>query len=301
MRILVTGAGGFVGQHMASALADCGHHVIAHYRRPPVPRDDRFEIVVHDLCRPGLPVTGRIDLMIHTAAAAAADQEKGGGDPDRYLADNIIATQMLARWACEGDIGGVLFLSSLSVYGSITVPVVEPMTRFQQPGLYGASKLFAERVLAAVVASGGPPVVAARLPGVIGPGAPRNWLTGTLAKLKSGRDIQIFNADADFNNAVHVADLAAWAGQLAGRSLDGFRALTLGAASPLTIRQIVRHMHAAVGAQSAIETVPAAQHSFYISIAEAVADFGYQPMTMAAMLARFVAENEGVALSKEQP
>jgi len=293
MRFFVTGAGGFVGSHVASMLAAAGHQVIAHYRRMPARPDARFETLVHHLSTPDLTVPGRVDLVIHAAAAAAADHEPGGGDPDRYLTDNIIAAKHLLDWASGSDVGGILFLSSLSVYGTISVPVVEPSTVPVQPGLYGASKLFAERLFAIAVAAGGPPVVVARLPGVLGPAAPRNWLTNTLAKLKTGDAVEIFNAEADFNNAVHVADLAAWAVHLANTAWHGFHTLTLAAAAPMAIRQVVMQMHDAVNSTAAVTTVPKVQQAFCVSTAQATSEFNYQPMTMVAMVNRFVSENHG--------
>ncbi|MGB1007311.1 MAG: NAD-dependent epimerase/dehydratase family protein, partial [Thalassobaculaceae bacterium] len=224
------------------------------------------------------------------AAAAVADHEPGGGDPDRYLCDNVIAAQNLAAWAASGQVGAILMLSSLSVYGVIAGDTVAPDSPIDGPGLYGASKLFAERILAAH--SGGVPMIAARLPGVIGPAPPRNWLSGVLAKLRTGAEVTIFNPEAPFNNAVHVDDLATWAGHLAGAPWRGCHVVTLGAAASLTVAAVVEHLRAALASSAPIVTRPAPRPSFQISIA-AAERFGFKPMTMAAALDRFVRENRG--------
>ena len=290
MRIMVTGAGGFVGGALAARLADQGHQVVAHYRRPPATTDPRLSVAVADLAAAPPSVGGRIDLVVHAAAAAAADHEPGGGDPDRYLRDNVLAAQNLAAWAVGGQVGAILMLSSLSVYGVISGDKVAPESPIDGPGLYGASKLFAERVLAAD--SGGVPMIAARLPGVIGPAPPRNWLSGVLAKLRAGAEVTIFNPEAPFNNAVHVDDLAAWAGHLAGTPWRGSHVVTLGAAAPLTVAEVVARLRAALASAAPIVTRPAPRPSFQISIA-AAEGFGFRPMTMAAMLDQFVSENRG--------
>ncbi|MEC8674377.1 MAG: NAD-dependent epimerase/dehydratase family protein, partial [Pseudomonadota bacterium] len=48
MRIVVTGAGGFVGGALAARLAQQGHQVVAHYRRAPVKQPPRLSVVVAD-------------------------------------------------------------------------------------------------------------------------------------------------------------------------------------------------------------------------------------------------------------
>ena len=289
MRIVVTGAGGFVGGALAARLAEQGHQVVALYRRAPVKQPPRLSVVVADLAAAPPNVDGRIDLLVH-AAAAAADHEPGGGDPDRYLCDNVIAAQNLAAWLADGRVGAILMLSSLSVYGAVDDDTVTPDSAINGPGLYGASKLFAERVLAGN--SGGVPVIAARLPGVIGPAAPRNWLRAVLIKLRAGAEVAIFNPDAPFNNAVHVDDLAVWAGHLAGAPWRGSHVVTLGAAAPLTVAAAVARMRTALASAAPIVTQPAPRSSFQISIA-AAERLGYRPMTMAAMLDQFVLENRG--------
>ena len=290
MRIMVTGTGGFVGGALAARLAEQGHQVVAHYRRAPVKQEPRLSVVVADLAVAPPNVDGRIDLLVHAAAASAADHEPGGGDPDRYLRDNVVAAQNLAAWVAGGRVGSILILSSLSVYGAVDDDTVTPDSPINGPGLYGASKLFAERVLAGNDC--GVPVIAARLPGVIGPAAPRNWLRAVLAKLRAGAEVVIFNPDAPFNNAVHVDDLAVWAGHLAGAPWRGSHVVTLGAATPLTVAAVVARMRTALASAAPIVTQPAPRSSFQISIV-AAERFGYRPMTMAAMLDRFVLENRG--------
>ena len=51
------------------------------------------------------------------------------------------------------------------------------------------------------------PGLALRLPGVVGPGAHRNWLSSVAAKLVRGETIGAFHLDQPFNNAAHVADI----------------------------------------------------------------------------------------------
>jgi nucleoside-diphosphate-sugar epimerase len=207
---------------------------------------------------------------------------------DKMVADNILATRRLIEHAKGHRIGKVLFLSSLSVYGRIEAPVVDEKTQVLDPEPYGLSKLICERLLAEASGISG---LAIRLPGVLGRNSVRNWLTGVLHAARDGREIVIYNPDAPFNNAVHVADLSRFVVELLRRDWQGFDAVTIGAAGHTTVRSAVKIIVGALGDQSAIREERFSRQSFSVSSERASRLYGYDPMEIEAMLRRFAAEN----------
>jgi nucleoside-diphosphate-sugar epimerase len=133
------------------------------------------------------------------------------------------------------------------------------------------------------------PAVCLRLPGVIGPGAARNWLSTVRDTAAAGGTVRYFNGEADFNNAVHVEDLGALVLELLRRPLHGFDMVTLAAAGRTSVRRVVELMIAGTGARTAAESKTSPQPSFVISIARAVERYGYAPMDIETMVRRFAA------------
>ena len=125
---------------------------------------------------------------MHAAAAAAAITNRVAATPIAICA-TMSSPPKTGAWVADGRVGAILMLSSHRSTALSTTR--RPDSPINGPGLYGASKLFAERVLAGNDC--GVPVIAARLPGVIGPAAPRNWLRAVLAKLRAGAEVAIFN------------------------------------------------------------------------------------------------------------
>src|SRR5207248_1320682 len=91
-------------------------------------------------------------------------------------------------------------------------PVVDETTPITDPDIYGLTKLIGEKLVGDPTATFRS--IAIRLPGVVGPGSVRNWLTNVVAAAKEGREIDIYNPTASFNNAIHVADLARFVANL---------------------------------------------------------------------------------------
>jgi UDP-glucose 4-epimerase len=282
MHVLLTGAGGFSGARAAIALLERGHRVTAVVRseRGRLPAA-KLDVIQGDLSA-GLELPVAVDAVIH----AAARSQGPGVTAEQYTRDNVEATRNLVQYAQRAGARRFILFSTLSVYGRIETSVVDEKTPILDPDAYGNSKRRAEELVGAAGMSS----LALRLPGVLGPGAVRNWLTGVLAAAKAGHEIPVFSPDAPFNNAVHVEDLARFACDLLERDWQGADVVTLAAKGEITVREAVQILVDATGGRSRVRVEPAARKSFRISIARASERHGYRPMEIGALLRRFAAE-----------
>lgn len=288
MRILVTGASGFSGSFVAQELARSGCDVVAlHRRETPFlirlsrePRVHKHRGDLVDVAR--LP--GPFDAVIHVAAASPAP----GIDVAQIVRDNVTGTQALIeaaeRWAAKAFI----FFSSLSVYGEVAAGLVDERTAIVNPDAYGATKHLGELLLAERAER--LPCLAIRLPGVLGPGAHRNWLSGVATRLRTGKTVRAFHLDAPFNNAAHIADLAALVSRVLERPWTGFEAIVVGARGRIPVREAIIRLAKGLGVEARIEEIAAAKPSFTLSSERAISCWGYDPVEIGAMIDRYAAE-----------
>lgn len=154
MRVLVTGATGFVGRAVATAFARDGRAVRAAVRRPPRPAFAAgIEVAQHpDLLQSfdWAPLLDGVDQVVHLAGIA----HTGGVAPDLYDRVNRQATAELAAAAAGSGVRHFVFVSSVRAQ---TGPSADhALTERDEPAptdAYGRSKLAAE---GAVRASGVP-------------------------------------------------------------------------------------------------------------------------------------------------
>jgi UDP-glucose 4-epimerase len=239
-----------------------------------------FQLVHGDLANEtaleGLP--GHADAVIHLAAASSTEEYS----LDEMVLSNVDGMRNLIGYALRVGAQRFIYASTLSIHGDIHESVVTEQTPIQNPDAYGLTKYLGELLL--VNNSKNLSSVALRLPGVLGPGAHRHWLSSVLKRAKQNADIRIFNPDADFNNAVHVKDLSRFFLTLLKTDWPGFSAMPLGAGGCTTIRAAVERVVASSGASSRIIEKKGEKESFRISSKLAVNDFGYAPMSIEAML-----------------
>ena len=182
MKIVVTGAAGFIGSHLSEALCDAGHSILgldcltdyydptekqrnlaALMQRP----EFRFEQV--DLRTADLhPLLEGADVVFHQAGQPGVRKSWSSGFND-YCEHNVKATQRLLEAAKVVKTPRFVYASSSSVYGNaLSYPVVE--TDLPMPfSPYGVTKLAAEHLCGLYAANWDVPTVSLRYFTVYGP------------------------------------------------------------------------------------------------------------------------------------
>ncbi len=148
MLLALTGATGFIGQHLLRELPKRGYRLRVLLRRPTAVPTWTSSAVIGDLARPQnmSSALAGVDAVIHSAGLA---QAMSGVPEDDYRVINTEATIGLARAARRAGAKRFVFLSSIRAQCGPTADMVQTEAFEPRPtDAYGKSKLAAERGLA---------------------------------------------------------------------------------------------------------------------------------------------------------
>jgi UDP-glucose 4-epimerase len=148
--IALTGATGFIGQHLLNELPKRGYRVRVLLRRPSEVPAGASSAVIGDIASPhNMAAALRdVDMVIHSAGLAHA---MSGRPEDDYRTINTQATVRLAQAAERAGVKRFVFLSSIRAQTGPTAEGVLTEAETPQPtDPYGRSKLEAERGLSAL-------------------------------------------------------------------------------------------------------------------------------------------------------
>ena len=209
-RLLVVGAGGFVGAACTRALLAAGHQVFALEPARPVPEGAT-------LLPGGLADTAealaaaRPDCVLNFAAFSAGPvglARSGEAAPERALEVNALGFHALLRAAQAAGVRRVLWSSSTVAIGPATRDAREdedvpcaPVTS------YGLSKLLAEQVAGFFRRVHGMDITGIRLPLIFGPGLWYDGAAAAVKRLATGQPAAVGAPDLPFD-AADVRDVA---------------------------------------------------------------------------------------------
>ena len=222
-RALVTGCAGFIGSHLTESLLADGHDVLGvdcfndnydaalkHANLERAREHDAFRLVVADLGRADVAalLDGR-DVVFHLAAEPGV-RPSWGRRFDRYVHNNVVATQRLLEATASRPARRFVYASSSSVYGDAEgLPTGEDaLPRPLSP--YGVTKLAAEQLCRLYHAEHGVEAVALRYFSVYGPRqrpdmAFRRFCHAAL----DGAPIRLFGDGRQTRDFTFVADVVA--------------------------------------------------------------------------------------------
>jgi nucleoside-diphosphate-sugar epimerase len=183
MKILITGANGFVGLPVSQYLISTGHQVVGTIRSR-----DSLSVVNSQI---HLKVIGYIDeltdwqdclagveCVIHLANRAHVMDEQSNNPLALYRKVNAEGTLNLARQAAAAGVKRLIFISSIKVNGESTLPGQALTSNNQHVPVdpYSLSKYEAELGLKLIAEHTGLEVVVIRPPLIYGPGVKANFL-----------------------------------------------------------------------------------------------------------------------------
>lgn len=211
MRVVVTGADGFVGHPTCQRLASAGHEVIALVRRQrPMEGLVAHQVIVCEDLHSGHGLEQALegsDALIHLAARTHVLNDTASNAEAEYTRANVDLTDRLAGAAIRAGVRRFVLASSIKVNGEQTdgVPFTAAMPPAPLDG-YGRSKAMAEQVLRAKAGSR-LEVVILRPPLMYGPRMKGNFarlfavaergIPMPLGSIRNARDILSVHAFAD--------------------------------------------------------------------------------------------------------
>ncbi len=266
MKVFLTGATGFVGHHVAKALAAEGADLRLLVRKSSNLKNLEGipgESVVGDLARPDsfAPALTGCDAVMHVAA----DYRLWIRDPDTMYRANVDGTRDLLRLAREAKIRRVVYTSSVATMHFRTDGIVvnedTPVTLADMVGHYKRSKFLAEQQ-AIAAAQDGQQVIILNPTTPIGPNDAKPTPTGRILVDFLNRKFPAY-VDTGLNH-VDVAEVARTHVTALNKGKPGRRYILGG--ENLTLKQILDKMSAITGIPSPTTKIPfavAATYAFF--------------------------------------
>jgi len=264
MRMLVTGAAGFLGSHLAQRLVADGHEVVGvddfssgrWENVADLVGSDRFHLVRGDVVEP-LTVSGPLDRIFHLASPVSGHRER----PIATLRTGAEGTRRLLDLA---ETAGAVFVlaSSSEVYGDPEVhPQVETDAGRVNPvgprASYGEAKRFAETLATAYAEARGVAVRIARIFNTYGPRMRPDdgrVIPTFVTRALAGRPLPVFGTGQQTRSFCYVSDMVE--ALLALAECDCAGPVNLGNPDEVRVLDLAREILRLAGSRSSLEAAP---------------------------------------------
>jgi UDP-glucose 4-epimerase len=276
MKILVTGAAGYIGSVVTERLVEHGHTVVAldnlrHGHRDAVNPAARFiqgDLLDREWLHEQVRRAG-VDAVVHLAAEALIDESVR--DPGRFFRVNVTGGLNLLDAMVAAGVTRIIFSSTAAVYGEPEAVPIREDARLQPVNSYGESKLAFERAMAWYQRAHGLRHVSLRYFNACGATErsgerhePETHLIPILLDAALGRrSMRLFGTDYDtpdgtcVRDYVHVIDIAD-AHLLCLKHIDAIEptAFNLGNGSGYSNRQVIAAVERVTGRSIPVAAAP---------------------------------------------
>ena len=306
MRLLVTGAIGFIGSHLCEGLLAAGHEVWGisrltktgnvaetqnhqnfHLLRCDITDSDELQAIFH---------RNKFDAIFHLAARLSTQP---ADDPFPYFETNVKGTLNILRTAHMEDVRNVVYSSSMNVYGVPEYLPVDEGHPTKPVNLYGLTKLMGEMSCQLYARIYGFKAIILRYSGVFGPGKAGGAIFNFVDKALRNEPLVIFSDGSDVWDTVYVKDVVA-ANILALANIDrlGFESFNIGIGKGINITDVANKILGLTGsaAKPTFGSAPSLP-TFVYNISKAENMLGFTPTTFDECLKEYVEQEKSQRLT----
>jgi UDP-glucose 4-epimerase len=267
MRVLVTGASGFVGYAVAARLAERGHDVAGLTRSATSKLSDHVQRIHGDLSPEVLlAAMNGVDGVCHLAARTRVRESRS--DPLGYWQTNVGGTLALLHAMSGTRTRRLVLASTCGVYGDQASQPISERATTAPSSPYGTSKLAADNAAMDLAATGAIGAVSLRAFNIAGalPGHPDRDETRLIPRMmavqRGTAPELVVNGDGGaIRDFVHVADMAdAFARALEACEPGTARAYNIGSGRPTRVRDVISTVEQVTGRPVARRHVPESGH-----------------------------------------
>ena len=327
MKVLVTGAAGFIGYHVARALCARGDAVVGtdnlndYYdvslkeaRLRELEPFNNFRFVRLDLAdregMAGLFQAEQFDRVVHLGAQAGVRYSLE--NPHAYVDSNLVGFMNILEGCRHHEVGHLVYASSSSVYGANeTTPFSEDHNVDHPVSLYAATKRGNEAMAHSYAHLYGLPVTGLRFFTVYGPwGRPDMSPMLFASAITEGRPIKVFNYGKHRRDFTYIDDIVGgvvgsldrvasadpkWSGLTPNpaTSKAPWKLFNIGNSQPVELLYFIECLEQALGKTTEKELLPMQAgdvENTYADISRLEADIDYRPDTPIEVgVERFVA------------
>ena len=268
MRVLVTGAAGFIGSHLAEQLSARGHTVVGldgltPYYDPALKQARLVQLEEQGIATrqldlavdPIRPALREIDVVYHLAAQPGLSSQTSRRT---FVRNNVRATErLLTALADHSTLSTLFYISSSSVYGADATG--REHTSLAPISAYGRTKLRAEQAVRAAARRASWEACILRLFSVYGPRErPDKLIHKALRCARTGDAFPLYEGSAEHRRSFTYVEDVVDGMEAALRRLDRCQGeiINLGAPTTASTQHVLNVVADTVGAPLCIERVP---------------------------------------------